>query len=147
LTAAFCRLRFSGAAMNSALSRLLLALAALSMAAATALGAYASHGLTGRLDSAALTTLWIGIAFQFFHTLGIAGLALVIDRRPESRLLKIAALAIAAGMLGFCGGLYASSLGGPRSLVSLAPIGGTTLIAAWLLAAASLMGGGFARRD
>ena len=113
--------------MTSGLSRLLLVLAAISMAVATALGAYASHGLAGRLDAAALTTLWIAIAFQFFHTLGVAGLALVIDRQPESRLLQIAAIAIALGMLGFCGGLYVSSLGGPHSLVSLAPIGGTTV--------------------
>lgn len=123
--------------MTLQLSRIVLALAMVLLALATGLGAYASHGLT--LEPGPMQSFWIGIGFQFFHALGLLGLALVLERRAQAKILVVATLAIAVGVVLFCGGVYASSLGGPRWIAQLAPMGGVALIAGWLAAAAGTL--------
>jgi len=110
---------------------LVLALAMLLLAVATALGAYASHAAA--LAPHALESLRTGIDFQFFHALGLLGLALVLERRRAARTLAVGTLGVAIGVVLFCGGVYASSLGGPRMIAALAPTGGVALIAGWLV--------------
>jgi uncharacterized membrane protein YgdD (TMEM256/DUF423 family) len=117
------------------MSRLFLVIAALLLAVATALGAYASHSLGSVLEPRALATFETGVDYQFYHALGLFGLAVLIDRYPGSRGLAIAASLVALGTTLFCAGVYASSLAGPGWLRSLAPTGGTVLILGWLVAA------------
>jgi uncharacterized membrane protein YgdD (TMEM256/DUF423 family) len=38
-------------------------------------------------------------------------------------------------MFVFCGSIYVTKLGGPASFGEIAPIGGTSIMAAWLLVA------------
>jgi uncharacterized membrane protein YgdD (TMEM256/DUF423 family) len=114
----------------------LMAYACLLLALATALGAIASHALDGRLDAAALHSFETAVRFQFVHALGLMALAIYGERRQTSRLWLLAVLLLAVGILLFCGGVYASSLGGPRMLAALAPTGGVALIVGWLVAAA-----------
>jgi uncharacterized membrane protein YgdD (TMEM256/DUF423 family) len=45
----------------------------------------------------------------------------------------------AAGTVVFSGSLYALALGGPRWLGPVTPLGGTALIAGWVLAAAAAL--------
>ena len=118
--------------------RSLLVLAAVLLAVATGLGAYASHGLD-KLEPSALETFKTAVDYQFFHALGLFGLALLIDRHPNARTLAVAALGLIVGVALFCGGLYASSFGGPRFLAQLAPVGGTALIVSWLVAAVGVL--------
>lgn len=125
--------------MTPALSRYLLATAALSMAVATALGAWASHGLESVLEAAALRSFEIAVEYQFVHSLGLLGLAIYGSRRPHARLLAVAAVAVAVGIVLFCGGVYTSSLDGPELVVSLAPTGGVVLIGAWTGAAVGVL--------
>ncbi|MGD8340610.1 MAG: DUF423 domain-containing protein [Gammaproteobacteria bacterium] len=113
----------------------LMATAAVFVAAATGLGAYASHGLEGVLDPGALHSLETAINYQFFHSLGLLGVCIVCERRQNSLLLLVAGIAIAAGIVLFCGGVYASSFDGPGWISRLAPIGGVSLIIGWLLVA------------
>jgi uncharacterized membrane protein YgdD (TMEM256/DUF423 family) len=121
--------------MPHRLSALTLAAAALLLAFATALGAYASHGLDNVLEPDRLRTFEIAVQFQFFHSLGLLLVGLLLERQTAALLAKLAALALFAGTLLFCCGLYAASLDGPQILRSLAPIGGSTLIIGWLLLA------------
>jgi uncharacterized membrane protein YgdD (TMEM256/DUF423 family) len=113
----------------------LLAIAALSLAVATGLGALASHGLERWLDADAVATFGTGVDYQFFHSLGLLALAVYLRGAPGAWLIALASAAILAGMLLFSGGVYASSLGGPRLIAQLAPIGGSTLIIGWLVVA------------
>jgi uncharacterized membrane protein YgdD (TMEM256/DUF423 family) len=112
--------------------------AALSLAVATGLGAYASHGLSGVLDADTLGSLLTAIQYQFYHSLGLLFLGLVNARAP-SRLWVVAAVLFAAGLVLFCGGLSARALGGPEWLAGGAPFGGTCFIAGWLLLAIAAM--------
>jgi uncharacterized membrane protein YgdD (TMEM256/DUF423 family) len=126
--------------MTTTLSRILMALAAVFMALATGLGAYASHGLDAVLDAAALATFKTAVDYQFFHSLGLIGVCLYGERRPASRVLALAAGVMAAGIVLFCGGVYASSLDGPGWLSGLAPVGGVGLIGSWCLVAVAVIG-------
>jgi len=116
------------------------ALAAVLIAVATALGAWASHGLEGALASDALRSVQTGIDYQFFHALGLLVLALATARTGASMTLRAAMAGIALGTVLFCGGVYVSGFSGPPAFVSLAPVGGTLLILAWLVAAVALLG-------
>lgn len=115
-----------------AFTRHLAAFAAVLLAIATGLGAYASHGLTDVLPAAALHTLETGIDYQFYHALGLLALAALTTRIEVSAALRVAAIAIGVGVVLFCGGVYASSLRGPALLAHAAPFGGTLLIIGWL---------------
>jgi len=124
--------------MPTPTARIFFALAALLMAVATGLGAYASHGLDTVLDARALGSFETAVQYQFIHSLGLIGIAIYGERHPETRWLSLAGLLLAVGILLFCGGVYASSLDGPGWLAGLAPTGGISLIAGWLVVAAAL---------
>ena len=112
---------------------ILMAAAAVLIAAATGLGAYASHGLGAVLDPDALESFQTAVSYQFFHALGLFGLGAYSRSTGGNRLLVAAGITIAAGIVLFCGGVYASSLNGPGWISGLAPVGGIGLIAGWLL--------------
>jgi uncharacterized membrane protein YgdD (TMEM256/DUF423 family) len=124
--------------MTTTLCRALMATAALLMAIATGLGAWASHGLANLLDASALRTFETAVGYQFVHALGMLGLGMFCTQQPGVRVPGLAALVLLAGILLFCGGLYASSLGGPEWIASLAPVGGIGLIVGWILAGLGL---------
>lgn len=111
----------------------MLATAALLLLGATALGAYASHGLPPGVDAQAQRTLELAIQYQFFTGLGILGLALAADRYPDSGTLKLAALSLAVGAVLFCGSIYATTFGAPAFIGRLTPLGGIAMLAGWAL--------------
>lgn len=121
--------------MKPTLARVLIALAALMLAIATALGAIASHALDGVLDAAALRTFETGVEYQFVHSLGLIAVSVYAERCPRVKSLTLAGALLFAGIVLFCGGVYTSSLNGPAWIVSLAPVGGVSLILAWLVVA------------
>jgi uncharacterized membrane protein YgdD (TMEM256/DUF423 family) len=121
--------------MTRTLSRGLIALAALLLALATALGAVASHALDGALDARALHSFETAVQYQFVHALGLLAIAIYGGRPGQSQLWLVPAALLAVGALFFCGGVYTSSLGGPPWIVSLAPVGGVALIVGWLAVA------------
>jgi len=124
--------------MNGTATRAFFAFACLLLAIATALAAVGSHALDGRLDADALHAFETAVHFQFFHALGLLAIA-VYTQRVHSRLWLLAAVLLAVGIVLFCGGVYASSLDGPRLIARLAPTGGVTLIVGWLVAAAAAL--------
>ena len=126
------------APMTTSVSRGLIAIAALLMAVATALGAYASHGLDTVLDAAALNSFETAVYFQFIHALGLIGIAIYGERCPEAKTLNLAGLLLLIGIVLFCGGVYASSTSGPDWIGRLAPTGGISLIAGWIIFAAAV---------
>jgi uncharacterized membrane protein YgdD (TMEM256/DUF423 family) len=115
--------------------RLWLLLGALFGLGAVALSAWAAHGAPARLDARAMLALNNGITMQGWHALALVGAALWAERRGGA-LPHVAAAGFALGLLLFCGGAYASALGGV-SLGPVAPLGGITLMAAWGVLAAS----------
>jgi len=112
-------------------TRLLLCVAGLLLLDATIGGAVASHVLTG-LDERARRSFDTAIEFEFFHALGLIGVALVLDRLGASPWLRAAAWLLVAGIVVFCGSIAAVTFGAPRGMLALAPYGGVALMAAWL---------------
>jgi len=117
--------------MNT-ISRTFLALSTVALLLATLLGAYGAHALGTTLSPARLATYGTAVDYQFYHGLGLLAVALLTDRYPDSKPFRLAGWLLAIGIVLFCGALYATSLGAPAAVGLAAPIGGTTLMLAWL---------------
>ena len=118
------------------------AAAALLLALATIAGALAAHALSQRLAIDQLDVLQTAVRYQFFHALGLLGVALLLERLP-ARLLHLAAWLLGIGIVLFSGSLYVllAGLSGTAGLLVgvLTPVGGLCLIVAWLLVAFALL--------
>lgn len=117
-------------------SRIFLTLGAGSGAVAVAVGAFAAHGLRSRLDAAALHAFETGVTYQFFHSLALCALALWC--RQIGRTLTFGDAAVVAGgafivgIVFFSGSLYALTLGAPRWIGPITPIGGLAFVGGWI---------------
>ena len=116
---------------------LLLALGAVSGAISVMLGAFGAHALKARLSVDALSAFQTAVQYQMVHSLAVVGVGLWLARHPEDTLSRYAALAFCFGILFFSGSLYGLTLGGPRWLGPVTPIGGMLFVAGWLLFAAA----------
>jgi uncharacterized membrane protein YgdD (TMEM256/DUF423 family) len=101
---------------------------ALWAAIGVALGAFGAHGLEGKVDARALQWWGTGVQYHLWHALGVVAAGLFASARnvpawPAALLL--------AGSAIFSGTLYAMTLGGPRMLGMVTPIGGLLMIAGW----------------
>lgn len=112
-------------------SRVILIVAALLGAAAVLLGAFGAHALRDTLDEHALTIWHTAVEYQFWHVLAAVAVAL-LARDGASTCLRIAAVAFVAGIVLFCGSLYALVLGAPRLIGVVAPFGGTAFVVGWI---------------
>jgi uncharacterized membrane protein YgdD (TMEM256/DUF423 family) len=109
-----------------------LAAAGLLLALATACGAFGAHALRTQLAPERLQLWETAVRYQFFQALGLIGVGLALRGIPAPALRAAAAL-IVAGVVLFCGSLYALSFGAPRLLGALTPLGGLAWIGGWLL--------------
>ena len=114
--------------MHKDSSRFALLAGALLAALGIALGAFAAHGLRAVLDQAALAWWQTAVQYQMWHAIGL--IALGAARLPRTLL---PALLLATGTVIFASTLYAMALGGPRWLGAITPIGGSLMIAGWLM--------------
>jgi uncharacterized membrane protein YgdD (TMEM256/DUF423 family) len=109
-----------------------LAVAGVLLALATACGAFGAHALRGALAPERLHTWETAVRYQFFQALGLLGIGLTL-RVVEAGSLRVAAWLIVIGVVLFSGSLYALSLGAPRAVGALTPLGGLAWIVAWVL--------------
>jgi uncharacterized membrane protein YgdD (TMEM256/DUF423 family) len=118
-------------------AKALLSYAGASLLVATVGGALGSHVLTG-VDAQTLHSFETAVEFQFFHGLGLIGVALVGLRGIGGRWLMTAAWLIAVGTLLFSGSIYLKTFGAPAGILVLAPYGGVAIMLGWLLFAGSV---------
>jgi uncharacterized membrane protein YgdD (TMEM256/DUF423 family) len=109
-----------------------LALAGVLLALATMCGAFGAHALKPHLAPERLQLWDSAVRYHFFQALGLLGVGLAL-RSVDSGALRAAASLIAAGVVLFSGSLYALSLGAPRALGVLTPLGGLAWIGGWLV--------------
>jgi uncharacterized membrane protein YgdD (TMEM256/DUF423 family) len=126
--------------MHKDLPRFPLFAGALLAALGVALGAFGAHGLRSLLDDTALAWWQTAVQYQMWHAIGLVALAAV--RLPRS--LLPAAL-LAAGTVVFAGTLYLMALGGPRWLGAVTPVGGSLMIAGWVVLAWQVLRAGSRR--
>jgi len=110
----------------------ILAIAGVLLALATACGAFGAHALKAQLPPERLAVYETAVRHHFYHSLGLLGIGLAL-RTVDSGSLRWAALLIVIGLGLFSGSLYALTLGAPRALGILTPLGGLALIAGWAL--------------
>lgn len=103
-----------------------------------AIGAFGAHALKGLLEaSQRIDTFETAVRYQFYHALALLFLGLLLFR-IDSKLLHYAGQLILAGTLVFSGSLYILCLTGTRWWGAVTPIGGTLMIAGWVLLIVSL---------
>src|ERR1700743_280018 len=95
-------------------------IAAINGGLAVLCGAFAAHGLAGRLAPDALGIFETGARYHMYHALAM-GLAALLPAGPGSRLAETAAALFLVGIVLFCGSLYLLALTGTRMLGFVTP--------------------------
>jgi uncharacterized membrane protein YgdD (TMEM256/DUF423 family) len=72
------------------------------------------------------------VQYHFWHALALLGVALASTHLPDSLWLRSAGWLLVAGLILFCGSLYALAFGAPRQTGLVTPLGGLCFILAWL---------------
>ncbi len=114
------------------MAKWLLLLASLSGFTGVALGAFAAHGLRGKLSENMLNVFQTGVSYQLWHTMALIGVAVLLIRSPDSTLLKATGVLFALGIVLFSGSLYLLTLSGIGKLGMITPLGGVLWLVAWL---------------
>lgn len=96
-----------------------------------ALGAFAAHGLKGRLSSEYLAIFQTGLTYQLVHALALFGVAVLATQLP-GRLVGWAGGLFTLGIVLFSGSLYLLTLSGIGKLGIITPIGGMAFLGGWL---------------
>jgi uncharacterized membrane protein YgdD (TMEM256/DUF423 family) len=112
------------------MERAFFSLGAVSALVAVALGAFAAHGLKARLAPDLLAVFETGVRYQMYHALALLAAAWACAKWPGAAAVTGGWLFV-AGTLLFSGSLYALSLGGPRWLGPVTPLGGAAFLAGW----------------
>lgn len=97
---------------------------------AVACGAFAAHGLQGRLDAHALTIFETGARYHMYHALAI-GLAAFAIRGTAAGAATTASAFFLAGIVLFSGSLYGLALTGTKAFAFVTPIGGVCFLIGW----------------
>jgi uncharacterized membrane protein YgdD (TMEM256/DUF423 family) len=96
-----------------------------------ALGAFGAHALKDRLTPDMLAVFDTGVRYQMYHVFALLAAAWGWARWP-SRAIAAAGWLFVAGMVVFCGSLYALAFTGVRALGAVTPLGGLAFLAGWL---------------
>jgi uncharacterized membrane protein YgdD (TMEM256/DUF423 family) len=119
-------------------ARKTLAIAAVLIALATALGAFGAHALKAHLPQDKLQVYETAVRYHFLHALGLLAIGVLL-RSLDGELLRWAAALVLAGIVLFSGSLYLLTFGAPRLVGIITPVGGLALIAGWILFAATVL--------
>lgn len=99
------------------------------------LGAFGAHLLAARLEPRQLASYQTGVLYHLLHALGLVLVGTVGQVGGESRALRASAALMAVGVAGFSGSIYLMTAGAPRALGMVAPLGGLSFMAGWLMLA------------
>ncbi len=101
---------------------------------AVAAGAFGAHALEAHLTPERLQTWETAARYQMYHALALLFAAGAASRWPGST-AHAAGWLFVAGIVVFCGTVYALALGAPRWLGAVTPLGGLSFMAGWALLA------------
>lgn len=107
-------------------NKLLVGLGAINAGLAVAAGAFAAHGLRGRLEARALEVFETGARYHMYHALAMILAAVVATSGART-----AGWLFQAGIVVFSGSLYALALTDVKILGAITPIGGLAFLVGW----------------
>ncbi|MBU2847138.1 MULTISPECIES: DUF423 domain-containing protein [Acidithiobacillus] len=125
--------------MMSQVGKLFLALGAANAGAAVALGAIGAHALKDRLSPKMMSVYHTGSQYHLYHALGLMLVGLLALQLPESSLMQWSGGLMLAGTVLFSGSLYLLAITGKGWLGAITPIGGLSLISAWIMLAVGVL--------
>jgi uncharacterized membrane protein YgdD (TMEM256/DUF423 family) len=96
-----------------------------------AAGAFGAHGLRARLSPEMLAVFETAVRYQMYHVVALLITSAAIGRVGDARLLSIAGWSFVAGILLFCGSLYALVFTGASALGAITPLGGLAFLIGW----------------
>ncbi|HEY2989293.1 MAG TPA: DUF423 domain-containing protein [Candidatus Binatia bacterium] len=114
------------------MDRFFFAAGSLSAFLAVALGAFAAHGLKGKLTPDLFNVFEVGVRYHMYHALALLAVAWATNRWPWPS-TNAAGWFFIFGTIAFSGSLYLLALGGPRWLGAITPIGGLAFLVGWIL--------------
>jgi uncharacterized membrane protein YgdD (TMEM256/DUF423 family) len=109
-------------------------LAGVNGAAAVLMGAFAAHAMATRFPANAVGAVSTAAHYHLMHALALGLAALAARGKPKSW-ANIAALLFQIGIILFSGSLYLWALTGIRAFAFITPVGGTALVAGWVVLA------------
>jgi uncharacterized membrane protein YgdD (TMEM256/DUF423 family) len=111
--------------------KLIFIFSSLSGMIAVGLGAFGAHALKAKLDAeGTLATFQTAVQYQFYHTLGLLAIGILMTRM-DSPWLNYSAYGMMAGIVVFSGSLYTLCFTGMKWLGAITPIGGLGFILGW----------------
>ncbi|MBN8650927.1 MAG: DUF423 domain-containing protein [Cytophagales bacterium] len=98
---------------------------------AVALGAFGAHALKpSLLANNRLEIFELAVQYQFYHTLALLAIALLLQKK-ENKLLKVASVLMIVGILLFSGSLFIMAIANVSSLGMITPLGGVCFMGGW----------------
>lgn len=116
------------------MDRLFLCLASVLGFLGVALGAFAAHGLKGRLSPDLLAIFEVGVRYHMYHALALLAVGILLRISPD-QFSPYAGWAFVGGITIFSGSLYILAISGIRWLGAITPIGGVLFLVGWALLA------------
>ena len=107
-------------------------IASISGLLAVALGAFAAHGLQGKVEPGLLDVWRTAVQYQMFHSLALLALASA-NPSGSSKWLHGTCWSWVAGIVVFSGSLYLLVITGMAKLGMVTPVGGVGFLLGWLL--------------
>jgi uncharacterized membrane protein YgdD (TMEM256/DUF423 family) len=108
---------------------------------AVVIGAFGAHALREKLDAYSIGIYERAVFYHFVHALGLLAIGITVTTHIASTAsANLAGWLLLAGIVVFCGSLYALALSGVRKLGAITPLGGLAFIAGWLVFAYALRG-------
>jgi uncharacterized membrane protein YgdD (TMEM256/DUF423 family) len=97
------------------------------------IGAFGAHAFKTILEqNQRIATFETAVKYHFFHALALVLLGILMERYP-GKFLNLSMWTYLVGIVLFSGSLYILSLTGNTKWGAIAPIGGISLVAGWVL--------------
>ena len=117
-------------------SRIIILIAAVAAILGIALGAFGAHALEERLAASFHTSTWdTAVFYHLVHAVALFVLGVWMSSHAKSPHIVRAAYYWIAGILLFSGSLYSISLGAPKWLGAITPLGGLSFMIGWVFVA------------
>ncbi|MEM6301235.1 MAG: DUF423 domain-containing protein [Pseudomonadota bacterium] len=114
------------------MAQLTLTIAAIGGLLGVCLGAFGAHALRERFDAYTMGVFETAVQYQFYHSLALLAVGVLLVNFPNSSLLKSSSYLFTGGILVFSGSLYLLCFTGIKWLGAITPLGGLGFIGGWL---------------